>query len=263
MAMLPASEAERLPTVETEPTTRIAGSPGVRAGPAADGAIVRTAAAVPEEITPGAMAEDISSIFPTIEVTPIDLATALGMVDIRNPEFLLAQTRVLEAVALRQLAAAQFLPNINVGTSYDGHTGNLQQPTGNILSVKRNSLIVGAGVSAVGSGTVNIPGLLWYQNPSAVLFGYLSSRQIVAQRQFATQAQRNEVGLRVVQAYLDLLGAEGRRSIFLQSYREAAELRESPTPTCAPGKAVQPMPTVSPPSDSTAKRWSSPMRERR
>ncbi len=159
-----------------------------------------------------------------IEVTPIDLATALQMVDVRNPEFLLAQTRVLEAIALRQLAAAQFLPNINAGTSYDGHTGNLQQSSGNILSVKRNSLTVGAGVYAVAAGTVNIPGLLWNQNPSAVLFGYLTSRQGVAQSEFAAQARRNDVGLRVVQAYLDLLEAEGRRSIYLLSYREADEL---------------------------------------
>ncbi len=169
-------------------------------------------------------ATDIASVFPTIDVTPIDLATALQMVDVRNPQFLLAQSRVLESVALRQLAAAQFLPNINAGTSYDGHTGNLQQSSGNILSVKRNSLTVGAGVYAVAAGTVNIPGILWNQNPSQVLFGYLTSRQGVAMSQFAAEAERNNIGLRVVEAYLDLLEAEGRRSIYLQSFREADEL---------------------------------------
>ncbi len=220
--ILPSDETERLPVTTFEPSRPMSESNAVRAGPPAE--ILRTSAAQPEDVPAGQPIEDIASVFPTIEVTPIDLASALGMVDMQNPEFLLAQTRVLEAVALRQLAAAQFLPNINVGTSYDGHTGNLQQSDGNILSVKRNSLTVGAGVNAVAAGSVNIPGLLWYQNPSAVLFDYLSSRQVVAQRQFATQAERNEVGLRVVQAYLDLLEADGRRSIYLQSYAEASEL---------------------------------------
>jgi outer membrane protein TolC len=222
--VLPPEATERLPVVVQESRIPHSRPNGVRAGPIADPEIQQASAIQPEELPPGPQAEDIASVFPTIEVTPIDLASALGMVDVQNPEFLLAQTRVLEAVALRQLAAAQFLPNINAGTSYDGHTGNLQQSNGNILSVKRNSLTVGAGVYAVAAGSVNIPGVVWYQNPSTVLFGYLSSRQIVAQRQFATQAERNDVGLRVVQAYLDLLEADGRRSIYLQSYAEASEL---------------------------------------
>ncbi len=166
----------------------------------------------------------MASVFPTIDVTPIDLVAALRMVDVQNPQFLLAQSRVLEAVALRQLAAAQYLPTINIGTSYDGHTGNLQQSDGNILSVKRNSLTLGAGVNAVAAGTVNIPGIVWNQNLSLVLFDYLRSRQVVAQRQFATASKRNEVGLEVARAYLDLLEAEGRRSIQLDAYFQASEL---------------------------------------
>src|ERR1043165_895113 len=46
---------------------------------------------------------------------PIDLPTALRLAGVYNPEIKLARERVLEAVALRQLAAAQLLPNINAG----------------------------------------------------------------------------------------------------------------------------------------------------
>ncbi len=168
--------------------------------------------------------EQLPSVFPDIEVTPIDLASALAMVDVRNPQFLLAQQRVVEAAALRQLAATQILPTINLGTSYDGHTGPLQQSDGNILSVKRNSLYLGAGAVAIAAGTVNIPGLMWSNNPSVVLYNYLQSQQFVNQRQFLSVAERNTMGLRVASNYMDLLAAEGRRSILLQVRADAIEL---------------------------------------
>ena len=60
---------------------------------------------------------------------------------------MIARQRVVEAAALRQLAAAQFLPSLNLGTNYDSHTGNLQQSNGNILSVNRSAVYVGAGAA--------------------------------------------------------------------------------------------------------------------
>src|SRR5438067_7607850 len=58
---------------------------------------------------------------------PIDLSSALRLAGVANPEILLARERVVEAVAIRQLAAAQLLPNLNAGTSIDLHHGPLQQ----------------------------------------------------------------------------------------------------------------------------------------
>ena len=55
-----------------------------------------------------------------------------------EPELNIARTRILEAAALRQLAAAYFLPSINPGMNYDSHSGNLQQSDGNILSLNRS-----------------------------------------------------------------------------------------------------------------------------
>lgn len=110
---------------------------------------------------------------------PIDLPTSLKLAGVENPEILLAQQRVVEAVALRQLAAVQFLPNINVGTNYDSHNGNLQQSNGNILSVNRSALYAGLGSVAIAAGTVNIPGVLFQGNVSENVFGYLVARQLV------------------------------------------------------------------------------------
>jgi outer membrane protein TolC len=143
---------------------------------------------------------------------------------VQNPEILLARERVVEAVALRQLAAAQILPTLNAGTNLDHHNGTLQQSNGAILKVNRDSLYLGLGSGAVGAGTVNIPGLVWNGNVSEVFFQNLVSRQVVRQREFASQALRNQVLLRVANGYLDLLQAEGRRSVAAQTRTEAAEV---------------------------------------
>jgi outer membrane protein TolC len=152
----------------------------------------------------------------------LDLATALRLAGVANPEILLARERVVEAAAVHQLAAVQLLPSINLGANYDAHIGVLQQSTGNILKVNRDALYVGLGANAVGAGTVNVPGIVWSGNVSEVLFTALASRQLVREREFASQAVRNEVLLRVAVGYVELLRAEGRRSIALKTRDEAA-----------------------------------------
>ena len=154
------------------------------------------------------------------EVRPIDLDTALRLAGVQNPEFNLARQRVVEAVAMRQFAAAQILPSINPGMNYDSHTGNLQQSNGNILSVQRSALYVGAGSNAIAAGTVNIPGVFLGGNTAVMIFNYLESRQFVRQRQFESVAVRNQVFLKVALAYCELLRAEARRAVTLQALEE-------------------------------------------
>ena len=130
----------------------------------------------------------------------------------------------MEAAALRQLAAREILPSLNAGTNFDSHNGTLQQSNGNMLKVNRDSLYLGLGASAVGSGTVNIPGLVWSGNVSTTIFQSLVSRQVVRQREYASQAAQNDVLLRVTQGYLELLRAEGRRAIAARNKAEALEV---------------------------------------
>ena len=118
------------------------------------------------------------------DVRPIDLNTALRLAGVQNPEILVARSRVLEAVALRQFAAVQILPSLNGGMNYDIHTGNLQQSNGNILAVNRAALYVGAGTNAIAAGTVNIPGVVLAGNVAQGIFLYLGARQEVRQREF-------------------------------------------------------------------------------
>ena len=160
----------------------------------------------------------------TGEAHELDLNIALRLAGVENPELNLARQRVVEAAAFRQFAAAQLLPTINAGTNYDSHTGNLQQSNGNILAVNRSSIYVGAGANAIGSGTVNIPGVFWGGNIAQGVFAFLTTRQVVNQRQFATIALRNQVFLQVALAYSELIRSEGIRAISLQARDEAREV---------------------------------------
>jgi outer membrane protein TolC len=158
------------------------------------------------------------------DTQPIDLDTALRLAGVQNPELNAARQRVLESVALRQLAAARFLPSINPGMNYDTHTGNLQQSNGNILSVQRSAVYVGAGSNAVAAGTVNIPGVFLGGNTAIGIFNYLQSRQLVQQREAENIAVRNQVFLRVALAYSELIRAEGRHAVNVQALEEVTRV---------------------------------------
>lgn len=180
----------------------------------------------PPEVIPTLPALEV--YIPQESVNPavytIDLASALRLGGVENREILLAQQRVVQAVALRQLAAAQLLPSLNAGLNVDAHTGPLQQSSGNILSLNRGSLYVGAGASAVGGGTVNIPGVVYNLNVSDTIFRVLAAKQLVARQEFIHLAMRNDMLRRVALSYVDLLQAEGLRGLTLQTRLEADEV---------------------------------------
>lgn len=90
-------------------------------------------------------------------LTPIDLSSAFRLAGVQNSQILLAQQRVLEAVALRQLAAAQFLPTLNAGSNLDSHRGVLQRTDGTILDVNRDALYVGTGAWRSAEGPCRFP----------------------------------------------------------------------------------------------------------
>ncbi len=168
--------------------------------------------------------ESILREFLAANVTPIDLSSALRLAGEQNSEILVAQQRVTEAMAQRQLAAAQFLPTLNGGSSENSHRGTLQQSDGQVIRTNRDSLYVGAGAFTVGAGTINIPGVLWTMNISQGIYDYLVSRQEVDRTGFAGGAVEQDTLLAVTQAYIELVRMEGQRSVAVQSRNNAREL---------------------------------------
>jgi len=159
-----------------------------------------------------------------VDSQPIDLDSALKLAGIQNPAIRIARERLTEAAAVRLLAAAQALPNLNAGTNYNLHRGPLQQANGNILKVNRDAMYVGLGAGAVGAGSVSIPGVNYNLNIGTAWFGYLQAQQV---RAFATANVRtteNDTFLAVCAAYSELLRSNARLSIAAENREEAAEL---------------------------------------
>ena len=181
-----------------------------------------SAFAVPEPpVTPPLVAPDTLL---TQQVQPIDLEASLRLAGVQNPGLLLARQLVVEAVAIRQFAAAQIIPTLNGGASYNAHTGNLQQSSGNILSVNRSAVYVGSGAFAVAAGTVSIPGIRLAGNVAEGLYRYLATRQVVRQREFNNAAATNNTLLRVATEYCELIRAEAKRAIAEQIRDQADEV---------------------------------------
>ncbi|HEX4147910.1 MAG TPA: TolC family protein [Pirellulales bacterium] len=223
MTATQASEPDFLPPVETLPAGKpnsepSAGAPGSE--PPAEGENTpRSMNAIGPTPDPNAPA-----ILSQSNVASVDLPSVLALAGVQNPDLLIARQRVVEAAALRQLAAAQILPNLNLGMNYDDHTGALQQSSGRIIDVHRQSLYMGAGANAIAAGTVNIPGIQYNLNVSNAIFGFLTARQEIRTQQANTLATRNEVLLATCVAYVELLRAECRRAVSLQIRGEAAEV---------------------------------------
>ncbi len=159
-----------------------------------------------------------------VDAAPIDLGSALQLAGVGNPAILLSRQRVVEAVALKQQAAAQILPDLHPGLSYDDHNGNLQQSNGTIIKVDRNNLYMGAGANAIAAGSVSIPGVYWAGNVSQAVFGILIAKQEVEIRQLASKAVELEMLLRVAVTYNELLRSEGLYAIARRTLEDAREV---------------------------------------
>jgi outer membrane protein TolC len=207
------------PPSATRPTETSTSPTGASMGPSLTG----DASLISQPIPVGSSAPiSQSSVAPEGQV--VDLASALRLAGVQNLSLVVAQQRVEYAVAVQQFAAAQILPSLNLGGNYDNHTGVLQQDPGNIISVNRSAIYVGAGADAVGSGTVEIPGLVYNLNVSEAIFGYLVTRQGTRQARFERAAADNTVLRDVGLAYTDLLRTAGLRSLAVLARNDTGEV---------------------------------------
>jgi outer membrane protein TolC len=71
------------------------------------------------------------------------------------------------------------------------------------------------------------------------IFAFLTSRQLVAQREFGSLAVRNQVFLQVTLAYSELIRAEGIRAVSLQARDEAREVAKLTAAYAATGQGRQ------------------------
>lgn len=155
---------------------------------------------------------------------PVDLPTALRLANAENLQIALAREQVRQAWAELDAAHALWLPSLRAGGNYDKHEGQIQQVTGSVLDVSRNSFYAGMGAGVIGSSTASVPGLYASFQMSDAIFAPLAARQAVYAQQSAACVATNDVLLQVSLGYLELLRTAGNLAIALEAQRDAEEL---------------------------------------
>jgi outer membrane protein TolC len=148
---------------------------------------------------------------PAGETMPIDLPTALQLVDANSPTVGIARDRVREAYLNERQAQLAWLPDLRGGPVYGRHDGRDQNSNGTIFEVSKQRLFIGGGAE-----------LDW--NTSELLFGRLAAQRLTEAAQANARAVTSNVQLDVALAYLDLLQAYGEFAIFADALARAEEM---------------------------------------
>jgi outer membrane protein TolC len=126
---------------------------------------------------------------------PIDLLTVLRLAGAQNLDIKIAQERLAEARANYGSAVSQFFPTLSPGISYRRHDDNIQDVSGNIFEVHKQSYAPGATIGA----QVDFGDAIYKQ---------LAAKQLVRAADHAFEAQRQESTATAAQLYFDLLAAQ-------------------------------------------------------
>ena len=173
---------------------------------------------------PTVLAEQLERPSSAVSKMTIDLGVALRLAGVDNPTVNLARERVQEALADELAAQALRLPSVTVGGNFYLHRGVLQASSGQIRDVDRQSLYVGAGARAAGTGTVTIPGVWLFAHLGDAIYEPLAAAQRVAASQSDARAVHNTILRDVASAYLRLVGAEARLDVLQRGERDLAEV---------------------------------------
>jgi outer membrane protein TolC len=145
------------------------------------------------------------------EALPVDLPTALRLADERNLDIAIYLERIEAASARVAESRTLAAPTIRAGSTYDRHTGNIQETSGNVLDVDRVSQFTGLdlGVGFSIADAVYAP-LVARQNRDAVTA--------------AATANRHVVLLDVATTYIGLLRAREETAIVESALARANDL---------------------------------------
>ncbi|MGI9516025.1 MAG: TolC family protein [Pirellulaceae bacterium] len=171
---------------------------------------------------------------------PIDLATALQLAGADNWNVRLAREQVQEAQADYLAARAMWLPSLSAGLGYNHHDGRIQQTTGEVIDVSRNSLFAGAGASITGhsiSGGAGGPMRLVVDLSLAdALFEPLYRCQLVHAARSSANAAFNDAQFQAGAAYYQLVRANSTLALAQINLNEATEVLNTTTNFVEAGK---------------------------
>ncbi len=145
------------------------------------------------------------------EVLPIDLLTALNLVNSSNPTIALARERVREAYLRLREAQLAWLPDLRYGPAYNRHDGQIQNSRGVVFTTSKQNFFIGGGAD-----------LVW--DSSAILFGPLIARRLVEAQDASSEAVTDDVQLQAVLTYLDLMRVYAALAVNADTLARAEEM---------------------------------------
>jgi len=161
---------------------------------------------------------------PRDPVLPINLPTALKLVNARAMDIAIASQRIAQAGAQLKLARASWLPTVTMGGDYLRHVGKAQDIAGSIVDPHRSSFMAGAGVNAIFT-------------PADAYFAPLAARQMVRARAADLDTAANNSVLAVAEAYFHVQQARGELAgaeVVLKHAEELLRRTEGLAPEIAP-----------------------------
>jgi outer membrane protein len=144
---------------------------------------------------------------------PIDLPSALMLADEQNTDLAIQLQKVERAALEKSDAWYQWVPTLRVGAGYSWQNGALQDTSGNISNIERNSSYAGFGAGAAGSGLPSRPGLSMNLDLAEAFYGPLAAKQQHKAARFEEESVRLKVMLEVAAAYYDLVRATREREV--------------------------------------------------
>jgi uncharacterized protein (TIGR03000 family) len=142
---------------------------------------------------------------------PINLATALGIANVRPWDILAASDRVRIASAQLQQSNVLWVPTLYTGGVYQTHAGATQSATGSISSPSSSALEFGTTPQFVFACT-------------EAIFEPLAARRMLQARKAELQAATNDTTYAVARAYFDVLQARGELAAAGEALRRSDEL---------------------------------------
>ena len=172
-----------------------------------------------------------TALIPGRAVEPIDLANALRLAGARDLDIAIARQRILQAAADLKQARALWLPSLFYGPTWYRADGQIQTITGQVETIDRSSLFLGATAALAnsfpapspGTGFPSLNGLSTTLRISDAIFEPMAARRSLAANRAGLQTATNDALLRIAEAYFDLQAASGRLAIA----REAAANAEA------------------------------------
>jgi outer membrane protein TolC len=150
---------------------------------------------------------------PTVKgnALPINLPTALRLVNARSMDVAIASQRIQQASAQHMQAKVAWLPTITLGADYFRHDGRIQDVGGVVFSTERSAFMAGGGINAIFT-------------PADAIFAPLAARQVMRARiaEFDTAANNNT--LLVAESYFNVQQARGESVGAIVAAKHAEEL---------------------------------------